>query len=38
MENAARIFLKDKQLPVHRCGKCVEIKREYIEKQQSCFT
>ena len=25
------------QLLVHRCDKCVEIKRVYVEKQQSSF-
>ena len=24
-------------LLVHRCEKCVEIKGDYVEKQQSCF-
>jgi hypothetical protein len=30
-------FLKGIELLVHRCEKCVEIKGDYIEKQQSCF-
>ena len=30
-------FLKGKELLVHRCEKCVEIKGDYVEKQQSCF-
>ena len=30
-------FLKGKELLVHRCEKCVEIRGDYIEKQQSCF-
>ena len=25
------------ELLVHRCEKCVEIKGDYVEKQQSCF-
>ena len=30
-------FLKGIELLVHRCENCVEIKGDYIEKQQSCF-
>jgi len=30
-------FSKGIELLVHRCEKCVEIKEDYIEKQQSCF-
>jgi len=30
-------FLKGTVLLVHRCEKCVEIKGDYIEKQQICF-
>jgi len=30
-------FLKGIELLIHRCEKCVEIKGDYIEKQQSCF-
>jgi hypothetical protein len=31
-------FLKGKEFIVHTCEKCDEIKRDYIEKQRSCFT
>ena len=34
MENAVRDIY---ELLVHRCEKCVEIKRDYVEKQGSCF-
>ena len=30
-------FLKGMEMLVHRCEKCVEVKGDYIEKQQSCF-
>jgi hypothetical protein len=30
-------FLKGTELLVHRCEKCVDIKGDCIEKQQSCF-
>jgi len=30
-------FLKGTELLVHRCEKCVEIKEDYIEKQESCL-
>jgi hypothetical protein len=30
-------FLKGIELIVHRCEKCVEIKGDYIKKQQSFF-
>jgi hypothetical protein len=32
-----KYFLKGLELLVHRCEKCVEIKGDCIEKQQSCF-
>ena len=37
MENAVRGILCHLWLLVHRCEKCVEIKGDYVEKQQSCF-
>ena len=30
-------FLKGIEMLVNRCEKCVEVKGDYIEKQQSCF-
>jgi hypothetical protein len=36
-EREPEYFLKGIELLVHKCEKCVEIKGDYIEKQQSCF-
>jgi hypothetical protein len=37
MDKEAEYFVKGTELLVHRCEKCVEIKGDCIEKQQSCF-
>jgi len=36
-DKESEYFLKGIELLVHRCEKCIEIKGDYIEKQQSCF-
>ena len=37
MENAVRDIYAIYELLVHRCETWVEIKGDYVEKQQSCF-
>jgi len=36
-DKESEYFLKGKELLIHRCEKCVEIKGDHIEKKQICF-